>query len=51
MPMCSLIKYGNAYSNTSGSLWQYYRYKPALSNNGIITDFPANDNDSISFTF
>ena len=51
MPMCSLIKYSNAYSNTSGSLWQYYRDKPALGNNGVITDFPANDNDSISFTF
>ena len=49
--MCSLMKYSNAYSNTLGSLWQYYRDKPALGNNGIIIDFPANDNDSISFTF
>ena len=30
MPMYNLIEYSNAYSKTSGSLWQYYRYQPAL---------------------
>ena len=30
MPMYNLIEYSNAYSKTSGSLWQYYRDQPAL---------------------
>ena len=25
MPMYNLIEYSDAYSKTSGSLWQYYR--------------------------
>ena len=33
IPMHSLIEYSNAYSKTSGSLWQYYRDEPALHNN------------------
>ena len=40
-----MIEYGNAYLKTSGSLSQYYRDEPALSNNNII-DSPANDNNS-----
>ena len=40
MPMYSFIEYNNAYSKTSGSLWQYYRDEPALDNN---------NNNSISF--
>ena len=36
---------------TSGSLWQYYRDKPALDINNNITDFPANKNNSTSFNF
>ena len=51
MPMNNLIEYSNAYSKTSGSLWQYYRDEQALDNNGNIIDFPANDNRSISFNF
>ena len=31
MPMCNLIEYTDNYSNTSGSLWQYYRDEPSLT--------------------
>ena len=48
MPMHNLIEYGNGYSETSGSLWQYYRDEPLLNNNNIV-DFLANDNDTNSF--
>ena len=34
-----------------GSLWQYYRDDPALDNNNNIIDFPADNNNSISFKF
>ena len=37
--MYNLIEYSDAYSKTSGSLWQYYRDEPALDNNVNITDF------------
>ena len=42
MLMDNLIEYSDAYSKTSGSLWQYYRDEPALDNNNNIIDFPAN---------
>ena len=48
MPMYNLIEYSNNYSKTSGSLWQYYRYEPALNNAGALVDFPGN---SASFKF
>ena len=57
MPMYNLIQYNDAYSKTSGSLWQYFRGEPALdtrdepaldTNNNII-DFPADINNSTSF--
>ena len=32
MSMYNLIEYSDNYSKTSGSLWQYYRDKPALDN-------------------
>ena len=51
MPMYNLIEYNNSYSKTSGSLWQYYRDERALDANGVIIDFPANDNNSASFKF
>ena len=51
MPMYNSIEYSDAYSNTSGSLWQYYRDEPALDNNDNIIDFSANNNNSISFNF
>ena len=43
-----LIKYSDACSKTSGSLWQYYKDEAALDNNNCIIDFPANNNNSIS---
>ena len=49
--MYNLIEYGNAYSKTSGTLWQYYRDEPAIYTNGNIIDFPANYNNSNSFKF
>ena len=33
MPVYNLIKYSNAYSKTSGSLWQYYKGEPVLDAN------------------
>ena len=51
MPMYNLIEYSDAYSKTSGSLWQYYRDEPVLDTNGEIIDFPANSNNSVSFKF
>ena len=48
--MYNLIEY-SAYSKTPGSLWQYYRDKAALDNNGNITDLPDNNNHSASFKF
>ena len=45
------IEYGNAYSKTSGSLWQYYRDEPTLDNNGNIIDVPDDNNNSALFNF
>ena len=47
--MHNLIEYNNAWSKTSGSLWQYYRDEPALDNNEIIIDFLANNYNSNLF--
>ena len=49
MPMYNLIEYSDAYSKKSGSLWQYYSDEPALDDYGNIIDFPANNNNSVSF--
>ena len=40
----NLIEYSDNYSKTSGSLWQYYRDEPALTNAGAIANFHAADN-------
>ena len=45
--MYNLIEYKDAYLNTSGGLWQYYRDEPALGNKNNLIDFPANNNNSI----
>ena len=50
-PMYNLIKNNDNYLKTSEILWQFYRDKPALNNNAVITDFPADNNNSISFKF
>ena len=51
MLMYNLIEYSDAYSKTSGSVWQYNKDEPALDNNNNIIDFPANNNNSISLKF
>ena len=50
MPMYNLIEYSDAYSKTSGTLWQYYRDEPAIAN-GENIDFPVDNNNSGSFKF
>ena len=40
MPMFNLIEYSHNYSKPSGSLWQYYRDEPALTD--VLADFPGN---------
>ena len=51
MPNYNLIEYSNICSKTSGILWQYYRDKPVLAHNNNITDFPADNINSISLKF
>ena len=51
MRIYNLIENGDIYSKKSGSLWQYFRDEPNLDNNNNITDFPANNNNSILFKF
>ena len=46
-----MIEYSDAYSKTSRCLWQYYRGEQALDENGNITDFFDNNNNSASFKF
>ena len=45
--MYNLIEYSDNYSKTSGSLWQYYRDEPALTDAGAITNFHAADNSAL----
>ena len=42
MPMYDLIEYSDNHSKTSGSLWQYYRDEPALTDADALNDFPGN---------
>ena len=51
MLMYNVIEYSDAYSETSGNLWQYYRDEPATGDNVNIILFRANNNDSNSFKF
>ena len=51
MSMYNLMEYSDAYQETLGNLWQYYRDQPALDNNTNIVDFPSDNNNSISFKF
>ena len=48
--MYDLIECSDNYSEISGSLWQYNWHVPTLNDNGVIIDFPA-DNDSALFKF
>ena len=47
MPLYNLIEYSDSYSKTSGTLWQYCKDIPAVSNNGDIIEF----NGANSFDF
>ena len=50
MPMYNLIEYGDNYSKTSGSLWQYCKDVPAVDNKGNNVDFNGtNAADSFNF--
>ena len=49
--MFHLIEYSENYSKKFGSLWHYYRDEPFLNANGAIADFPADNNNSVSFKF
>ena len=51
MPIHNSMKYSDIYSETSGSLWQYYRDEPTLDNNNNITDFPVVNENGILFKF
>ena len=51
MPMYNSIEYSDNYSKISGSLWQYYRDEPALTDAGDIKNFHADDNNSASVKF
>ena len=51
IPMYNLIENGDVYSKQSESLWLYFRDEPNLDNNNNITDFLANNNNSILFKF
>ena len=42
----NLIEHSDIYSKTSGSLQEYYRDKLALDGNGIIIDFPVDNNNN-----
>ena len=48
MPTYNLIEYGDNYSKTSGSLWQYHKDIPAVNNDGNIVD-GNNETDSFKF--
>ena len=47
MLLYNLIQYSDNYSKTSGSLWQYYRDEPALTDSGAIANFHASDNSAL----
>ena len=50
MPMYNLIEYSDDYSKTSGSLWQYYKDEPALTDAGTFANsHAANNNASFKF--
>ena len=50
MLICNLIEYSDNYSKASGSLWQYNRDEPTLSNTGAAANIlAANNNASFKF--
>ena len=49
MLMYNLIEYSDIYSKTLRRLWQYYRDEQALGGTNSIINFPADNDNSISF--
>ena len=43
MPLYNLLEYNPAYEKTSGSLWQYCKYIPAVDNNNAIVNSTENN--------
>ena len=48
MPVYNLMECSDNYSESSGSLWQYYRDKVVLTDVGTVDNFPG-DSDSFKF--
>ena len=51
MAIYNLREFSDIYLRESESLWQHYINEPALNNASTITDFPADNNNSIQFKF
>ena len=50
MPLYNLLEYSPAYEKSSGSLWQYCKYIPAVdNNNAIVSSTDNNITDSFKF--
>ena len=49
MPIYILLEHGDNSSKSSGSLWQYYRDEPSLTDAGAIQDFTSANQNSKSF--
>ena len=49
MPIYNLLGYGDNYSKTCGSFWQYYTDEPFLNDIGAIADFLAGNNNIALF--
>ena len=50
MPMHNLIEHSNNYLKTSGSLWQYCKNEPFITDDGDVIDIP-DDRDSASLKY
>ena len=51
MPIYNLLEHGDNSSKSSGSLWQYYRDEPSLTDAGAIQDFTSANQNSKSFNW
>ena len=51
MPIYILLEHGDNSSKSSGSLWQYYRDEPSLTDAGAIQDFTSANQNSKSFNW
>ena len=49
MPIYNLLEHCDNSSKSSGSLWQYYRDEPSLTDAGAIQDFTSANQNSKSF--